>query len=161
MPHDSAHDDQHLVRYLLGLLPEDQTERLDEASIVDDGLAARLRSVEEDLVDSYVGGTIDDRILTRFESYYLASPRRREKVRFARQFLRLDQGSTHETIPVASLHASPRSVLDGRLQPPRFGPVWLLASVAVLVLACGVLVLNAVWLRDGLNDARHAVVRFK
>jgi hypothetical protein len=81
-------DDQLLVRYVLGLLPDDQTELLDEASIADDDVAARLRVVEDDLVDGYVRGTLDAATLNRFESYYLSSPERREHVRFASSLIR-------------------------------------------------------------------------
>ena len=45
-------DDRQLIRYLLGLLPEDEAQRYDEQSIVDDDVAARLRQVENDLVDA-------------------------------------------------------------------------------------------------------------
>jgi hypothetical protein len=81
--------DQQLVRYILGLLPEDETERLDEASIADDAVAERLRIVEDDLVDAYVRGTLDRATLERFETYYLSSPERREHVRFAASLVRV------------------------------------------------------------------------
>ena len=80
-------DDQQLVRYLLGLLSDEDAERLDELSIADDGLAWRLRAVENDLIDRYVGGTLDGETLERFESFYLSSERRRQKVKFAGNFL--------------------------------------------------------------------------
>ena len=87
LSHKSAPDDQELVRYLLELLPEADTERLDEASIADDALAARLHVVERDLVDDYVRGALREDVRERFESRYLASPRRRENVRLAASFL--------------------------------------------------------------------------
>ena len=46
LPNALAPDDQLLVRYLVGSLPEDETERLDELSIADDQFAARLSAVE-------------------------------------------------------------------------------------------------------------------
>src|SRR5262245_56952865 len=42
--------------------------------------------VEDELVDSYVGGELTGPALQQFNSFYLASPRRREKVRFAQVF---------------------------------------------------------------------------
>ncbi len=87
-PHNTKLDDEELIRYVLGLLPDEATERLDEASIADDELAARLHSVETDLVDSYVRGQLVGSTLDRFESYYLMSPRRRESVRGATRFVR-------------------------------------------------------------------------
>src|SRR5882757_10811948 len=84
---ESGPDDQQLVRYLLRLLPDEEADRLDEMSISDDALAWRLREVENDLVDAYVSGTLTGETLQRFESSYLSSERRREKVRFAGSFL--------------------------------------------------------------------------
>ena len=83
----SMQDDRQLIRYLLGLLTDEEAERYDEQSIVDDDLAARLRVVEDNLVDAYVNGTLEEDLRQRFESFYLSSPRRREKVRFAARFL--------------------------------------------------------------------------
>ena len=49
-------DDELVVRYLLGALPDDDTECLDELSITDDEFVLRLRTVERDLIDAYVKG---------------------------------------------------------------------------------------------------------
>src|SRR5262245_24815785 len=84
---ESATDGERLVRFLLGLLPEDEAERLDEQSVVDDDVACRLLSAENDLVDAYVRGALTPDRRLRFESHYLASPRRRRRVAFARRFL--------------------------------------------------------------------------
>lgn len=78
------YDNQQLTQYLLGALPEAQAEAFDELSFVDDDFVARLEAVENDLVDAYVRGEIAGRELAAFESHYLASPRRREKVAFAK-----------------------------------------------------------------------------
>ena len=79
--------DQTLVGYLLGLLPEDQAEQLEEASVADDAVASRLIAIENDLIDDYVRNDLDAGTRVRFECFYLASPYRREKVRLARQLL--------------------------------------------------------------------------
>src|SRR5262245_27744698 len=77
-------DEQLIIRYLLGQLPADETERLDEMSISDDDFVERSRSVENDLVDAYARGELSGEMLAHFESSFLASPARREKVRFAK-----------------------------------------------------------------------------
>ena len=85
--HATNHDDEELVRYLLGLVPDEIREELDEASVADDEFAARLRTAETNLIDSYVRGRLAGATLDRFESYYLASPLRRTNVRQAARFL--------------------------------------------------------------------------
>jgi len=85
--HEPLPDDQELERYLLGLLSEQDEERLDQASIEDDSVASRLRLAEDDLIEGYVRRTLGQETLRRFEAYYLASVRRRERVAFAARFL--------------------------------------------------------------------------
>lgn len=149
MPRGLVDKDRQLVRYVLGLLPDKDAERLDEQSIVDDEVAARLRSVENDLVDAYVCGTLEGEWLERFESWYLASPRRRDKVAFARQFLTaIDRLPTHAATVTPSVTALPGPVSR---RPPF---IWL-ASAAVLLLVCGALLLQDVRLRRGLLDAQQ------
>jgi len=135
-----------LVQYLLGVLPPQDTERLDEASIVDDDIAARLRRVEDDLVDSYVRGQLSGDTLAQFESHYLASRHRRERVEFARKFLRAVDKVDTETAPVA---------VDA---PPKVGGSKVLATLAVAatlsLAAGGALLLQNVRLGRGLREAQ-------
>ena len=134
-------DDQHLVRYLLGLLPDEEAEWLDEAGIVDDDLALRLRVAETDLVDAYVRGTLTGETLARFETFYLSSPLRRKKVRFAERFL----GAIDRA-------AAPRATV---VAPRRTRFRWPVAASLFLLAACGALLFEDVRLREGLNQARH------
>ena len=78
-----APDDRLLVRYLLGSLDDIEAERLDELSISDDGVASRLKAVENDLVDGFVRHELSAETMDRFRSHYLVSQARRDKVRFA------------------------------------------------------------------------------
>jgi hypothetical protein len=79
-------DDEALKGYLFGDLPADETERLDELSIVDDDFAARLNAVETELVDAYVRHELSGDALEKFQTRYLSSPSRRQKVAFAEGF---------------------------------------------------------------------------
>jgi hypothetical protein len=78
-----ALDDETLSRYLLGSLPDDAAEQLDELSVIDGDVAARLRAIEHDLVDAFVNGELSGEVLDRFQSHYLASPANRSRVTFA------------------------------------------------------------------------------
>jgi hypothetical protein len=165
-------EDQQLVRYLLNLLPEEETERLDELTMVDDEAASRLRTVENDLVDAYVRGALAGDLLARFESHYLDSPRRRENVRLASSFSRaVDRAGSRAASEVESgaeseieSSATPRFAQDRRLGPARVATRWTmfparfretLAAAAVLLIVAG-----AAWLfdtvspRSGVNPAR-------
>src|SRR5262245_45385954 len=157
----SQRTDEQLVNYLLGQLPDEDAQRLDEASIADDEFVAHLRIVEHDLVDAYVSGTLAGQQLERFEAHYLASPRRRESVLFATSFLSaveraagaqphaghdrtlmfpIDRGAPRRSLarPVAR---APRSKITSGL----------IAAAAVLVVACGALLFEVARLRSGLQ----------
>src|SRR5262245_3821088 len=132
-------DARELERYVLGLLPEADTERLDELSIVDDEVASRLRVVEDELVDAYVSGELEGATKARFESFYLLTERRRQKVKFAR-----------------SLRVSPKPSLVRRLVPVS-KVIWTLGIAAtVLVAASGALVSQNLRLRSDLGEAQRA-----
>jgi hypothetical protein len=141
-----ATQDQHLVLYLLGLLPDEEAQRFDEASIVDDVFSARLRAAEDDLVDAYVKRTMADDTRVRFESAYLASPLRRERVAFAVRFLATIEGAAARPDGAGDL---PRATLD--VAHSWFGArvtrARSFAAAAVLVVSCGALLLGYVALR--------------
>jgi hypothetical protein len=139
---DTPLDDQQLIRYLLGLLPPHEADRFDEASVVDDEVAARLRGVEDDLVDAYVRGTLAIDLRERFESHYLTSPRRRERVAFAAAFAR-------------AVDEAPRSApspLWRRRWIPALLPALAVAATLLLVASAALLV-ESVRLGRGLSAA--------
>ena len=84
---------QTIRDYLLGQLPESETERLDELSIADDECAERIRAVEHDLADGFARGELEGAVLEQFRSRYLTTPRRREATRFAEALQSLDENS--------------------------------------------------------------------
>lgn len=81
-----SYDQKDLHAYLLGAMADARAEQFDELSFTDEQFAAALEAAENDLVDSYARGRLSGETLERFESKYLASPLRREKVAFAAAF---------------------------------------------------------------------------
>ncbi len=81
-----AYNTQTMTQYLLDSLPEAEAERFDELCFTDDEFAEALNAAEKDLIDAYVQGELAGAALKQFKSYYLASPLRREKVKFAQAF---------------------------------------------------------------------------
>ncbi len=135
-------EQQELVRYLLGMLPDDEAERLDEESIADKDLAWRLEAVEHDLIDAYVSGTLGGETLGRFEAFYLTSPLRREKVSVARGLRRM----VRESREAAAVTGAP--AVDARRRVPASRLAWAMAIAAVLLLAaCGALLFNVLRLQ--------------
>ena len=145
----SQDSDEHLIRYILGELPESEAERLDERSITDDAFAVRLQVLEDDIVDRYARGERLGLSLAHFEQAHRASPYLQEKVRFAE-----------------SLHAWTAKVQVGRPHPSthalsRLG-TWALAAAAILlIVAAGYLVRTNQRLRSEFAqlEARHIAIQ--
>jgi hypothetical protein len=121
MVNANVHDRERLAQYLLGGLSAAEAEALDELSITDDEVAARLEEVENDLVDAFVRGELKGKRLDQFNAHYLRSPRRRERVTFARSL-----------VEVADRSMRPRDT--GALAP---GWHWGLAAAAILLVLAG------------------------
>src|SRR5437016_1683413 len=62
--------DDHLVRYLLGDLPEEEMDRLDELSVTDEEFVQRLRETEYDLVDACARGELTGELQSRVRAFY-------------------------------------------------------------------------------------------
>jgi len=115
-------------KYLLGQLPESETERLDEQSIADDECAELVRAVEYDLADAFVRGELHGTELEYFRARFMTTSRRREAVRFAEALQSLAVPSGQPRVPEPS-HG----------ERPAGGPRWtrwlLVAAVFVLAMA--------------------------
>lgn len=77
---------QSITDYLLGALSENETIRFDELSFTDEQFNESLGAAERELIDRYVLGELQGQQLARFESRYLTSPVKREKIEMARAF---------------------------------------------------------------------------
>jgi hypothetical protein len=128
-------DDQVLVRYLLGRLPEHEAERLDELSIADDAFVLQLGAVENDLVDAFVRGELSGDDLVQFKKSYLSSPKRLQKLDFAEALSSFDV----KTARAAGRAVSAGTVSDSRPkeESPKDLSLWRWFSVPRLALQWG------------------------
>ncbi len=142
---EPTYNDRLITEYILGSLSPAETERLDEMSFTDDAFSARLQFVENDLVDAYVRGELQGKALRQFESSYMSSPVRRERVEFAEIFLKLADS------------ASRRRRVRAVWWKPGFSRMrgWVpLAAAASLLVALGGLVVQDFRLTQQRNDLR-------
>ena len=149
-------DDRLLTQYLFRSLSEQETERFDELSVVDDDFAARLNTVENDLVDAYVRGELPAEEARRFQSSYLSSPRRREKVRFAATLVSFEQRAANKPMVArpegGRAEKKPESAGKrffgnwfgtSRRASTWFNAQWGLAGAALVLLIAGGYLLNS------------------
>ncbi len=79
--------DDKLISYLLGELGGEERASLEQEYFRDDGQFEYLRAMEDELIDRYLRGELSAREHRRFETHFLASPLRRERVRSAKALL--------------------------------------------------------------------------
>ena len=79
-------DEAVLRRYLLGELSEAELDRVEERlfAAADRDSEEQLSPAEDELIDSYVRGELSASEREHFESWFLTSPRRRERLELAR-----------------------------------------------------------------------------
>ena len=92
--------DEILTRYLLGQLPTEQVEALDERSVVDLSFAERLRGLELDLADAYVRGELSPAERQHWERTFIASRAGQEHIRLA-EALALAEPRRNRSAPVS------------------------------------------------------------
>jgi hypothetical protein len=159
-------NEQILIRYLLGSLPEQEAERLDELSISDDAFAWRLSAVENDLVDSYARGELSGDDLAQFKKSYLSSPKRWQKVQFAKALRSFEaKEATQATQESTAPGSGPKEGTSKDSSPgrwfavPRLALQWGFAAGALgMLLAAGYLLIENTRLRKQTLEAqgRHA-----
>jgi anti-sigma factor RsiW len=76
-----------LVAYLLGRLPEEEQVELEERYMEEDDLHEELLATADDLIHAYLDDGLSAGDRERFETYFLASPRRRQRLAFVRGLL--------------------------------------------------------------------------
>ena len=86
-------------RYLLGDLPESETNELEAEVLRDDEKFERMWELENRLVDDYVRDRLTPSDRARFERHYQASPVHRQRVAVARNLLDRADASRPAVVP--------------------------------------------------------------
>lgn len=137
--------DLQLRRFLLGQLASDQAVRVEEAVLMEEGFAERLREAEFDLLDDYAHARLGTAEAAAVERHLLGSEENRRSVRIARA-LRL-QGAATEPGATAKPRATERA---GAPPPQRMNPppasrrrpsqmAWVASLLAACVIAIAVI----------------------
>jgi len=148
-----------LINYLLGELPETQREELEEKFCHDPDLFEQMLALRDDLIDNYLRGELSPRQLQQFERYFLATPQQRERVENARALLRVIAAEPAPAPPAfVRAEAEPVSWWQ-RLRDWLRGhqlAVEIVFAVALLIFAASVLLIfEAARLRNQLAQAQQ------
>lgn len=150
-------DNDLLVRYLLGDLPESDRERLETESLADDQAWEALTAAENDLIDSYARGELSPTQRRQFEENFLNSRQKNEQLAVARMLVNPE---VRQSIAVSPIQSSKTSrtwragealLFWSRSHAMRF----VLASAGVVVAVAAFLALQNWRLRADLIKAGH------
>src|SRR5437588_10554848 len=83
-----ANGERQLKAYLLGELAEEEQQRLEEQLLFDDERVEWLLIVEEELIDGYLRDQLSAAERARFETYFLSTPARHQKLLAAKALRR-------------------------------------------------------------------------
>jgi|GEM_PF-1563325 len=166
MNETEASQTEHIERYLLGDLPDEETRVLERQMLEQPGLFTRVEMMEDELVDRYVRDELSASDRKRFEQHLLPSARIGRRVTFARNLHRaaeeraaereVDTAETGSFSPTdnlvslpAAAHAAaePRTTFSSRL-------AW--AACLVALVGAGALALVDLRLQDHLQGAERA-----
>ena len=137
-------DHESIKSYLLGQLAEGDVSQVEARLLTDREFYDELSIVEDDLIDRYLGGTLTDADRQSFESHFVSSSERQQKVRFARALRKYVSVAADQTEadgvadPVVAY--PPESARIGSPSPPSFifrKPLFSYAVAAVILLIAG------------------------
>lgn len=123
-------DESVMKKYLLGDLSAEERTRVEDEYFADTDRFEELVGVENDLIDSYVRGTLSDSERRQFEEHYANLPERRARIDFAKA---LSQAAPKEKESIAAHKASPWRLFQSYFQISRPQLQWALVSAAVLL----------------------------
>ncbi len=144
-------NEELIVRYLLGDLPEEEQARLEDRAFSDRKYMQNIVAVESDLIDEYVRGELSDSERRRFERRFLVSSERRRKVEFARALARVSPKATTESAAQPATVLAPASWWNSFITSLRgLNPAFkfsMAAAAAMLVIGVSWLITETILLR--------------
>jgi hypothetical protein len=148
-------DKEILVRYVLGDLPEEMEERLEQEYFLDQQKWNALRAAEDDLIHDYARGALSEERRAQFEVSFLSSPRNRERVELARMLIDQEARKAPRR-PARGSPWSPWSKWLGTM-PRRPMVSWIAACllVAATVACLPQILILAERLRASFSQAQH------
>lgn len=105
--------------YLLGSLDPDSRRRVEEKLLTDTDFFDELLASEDDLIDLYLSRSLATEERERFENFFLSTPERQQKLRFARTFKKyLNVAASTKAVAADAADSSRASVVDSARQTP-------------------------------------------
>lgn len=128
--------DRLIISYLLGELSAEEQAEIERRYFSEDDFFKQVLAVEDDLIDAYLRDGLSARERERFESYFLASADRRDKLETAEALLKHLREHGRTTAATTPARRSWRQSLSHLLRPESLAARIAFASI-ILVLIGG------------------------
>ncbi|HJQ68451.1 MAG TPA: hypothetical protein VKA70_05750 [Blastocatellia bacterium] len=136
----AAANEATIRRYLLGEAQDEEMEQTEQRLLADRDYFQSFLRLEEELIDEYVRGALDDHDRERFENYFAKAPERRESIEFGKALSRyVSQEAVPTTAGFAFAGQEPsawRQPSIGLLQSRSRAVMASLVCIALLLVAC-------------------------
>jgi len=116
MPAEAAFREAQLRAYCLGALDEQARDQVETALVTDAAVLDEVDATADDLIRDYLAAQLSADESSRFEHFFLASPRRSQRVAFVRDLMAAVERARPEARPARTIGA----------------PRWTWAAAAVL-----------------------------
>lgn len=128
------------IRYLYGELAAAERDGFEERLFADEGFSLFLDDVENDLIDEYIRGELEFEKKRKFESKYLTSDSRYERVALARTLQ--NELFKEETVVSATENPNNWKSITGFFRVPNLALAGGFAVILLLILLGGFWILN-------------------
>ena len=118
------------MQYLLGQAGPAESSSFEERLITEKDFYDELTIAEDELIDQYLDGDLTGVEREQFESHFLSSPERRQKVRFGNALFQVADRNGDEALPVETIE--PSRVPIHLLQPRAVVPYAVLALLVIV-----------------------------
>ncbi len=148
--------DEQLISYLLGELPEDQCEQIEERFESDQDLFERMLALHDDLIDDYLRDELSARQRRQFERYFPATPQQRERIENARALMQAVAAESAAATPILAEPRVEQVSIWQQLRALLRGNQWAMGAAAAMVLLVftitGLLLFEMLRLRNQLTQ---------
>jgi hypothetical protein len=93
-----------IKQYLLGMLSEEDQERIEERLITNRDFFEQITIVEDELIDDFVGGSLLEIERERFINHFLSTPQQRQRLESARALQQYVSATVSVELPKAGKH---------------------------------------------------------
>jgi len=147
------HDQDAIRRYLLRQLTDDAQQEFEQRLLMEEEVLEELEIAEDELIDEHLAGSLGQEEQDRFERYFLVTPERTEKLRFAQTLKKYVSTNTRPQPMVLPIKSSAQSWW----RPAIFTSPWAVAAMVLILLGAGAAVWRGVFYQSDVDKGLLAL----